>query len=69
MYEVDTGNCEAEIASYLDRKMKVRFHSANFNNKKYVFLGTVSDNTVSNCITVSSYREKLKDEKISIYIA
>jgi hypothetical protein len=30
MYDVDTGKNEAEIISYLDRKMKVRFHSATF---------------------------------------
>jgi len=67
MYDVDTGTCEDEIASYLDRKMKVRFHSAHFNNNKYVFVGKPTDKT-QNSLTVSSYRKKAQGENYSVVI-
>jgi hypothetical protein len=67
MYDINTGAHEDEIISYLDRKMKVRFHSATFNNSKYVFTGNPHD-TAANSITVSGYRKKLSGEKISVDI-
>ena len=67
MYDVDTGQCEDEIVSYLDRKMKVRFHSAEFHNSKYVFTGNSRDRS-NNAITVSSYRKKKPGENVSIDI-
>jgi hypothetical protein len=67
MYDVDTGKHEAEIVSYLDRKMKVRFHSASFNNKLYVFLGDPTDN-VGHSMTVNRYRKKNPGENVSIRI-
>jgi hypothetical protein len=67
MYDVDTGQYESEIIGYLDRKMKVRFHSATFNNAKYVFTGNPHDKA-NNAITVSGYRKKIPGEKISIEI-
>lgn len=67
MYDVDTGACESEIVSYLDRKMKVRFHSATFNNTHYVFTGNPKDKA-ANAITVSGYRKKTPGEKVSIDI-
>lgn len=67
MYDVDTGLHEDEIISYLDRKMKVRFHSAHFNNNKYVFIGKPSDKT-QNSITVSGYRKRAGNENYSVVI-
>ena len=67
MYDVNTGDCEAEIIGYLDRKMKVRFHSATFNNPNYVFTGNPNDKA-ANAITVSGYRRKQPGERTSIDI-
>ena len=67
LWEVDTGLHENEIKSYLDRKMKVRFHSAFFNNSKYVWTGN-PDEGIANSITVSGYRKKNPGEKVSIDI-
>ena len=66
-YEVDTGLVEDEIASYIDRDMKIRFYSAVFNNSKYVFIGDPNDK-FPNSITISKYRKKTAGEKISIQI-
>jgi len=68
MYDVDTGKHETEIISYLDRKMKVCFHSATFSNSQYVFTGNPKDKA-ANAITVSGYRKKTAGEKISIDIS
>jgi len=65
MYDVDTGTYENEIVGYLDRKMRVRFHSAFFNNNRYVFIRGQQDQS-SNSITVSSYRKKQPGENISV---
>lgn len=65
LWDVDTGQFESEIVSYLDRKMKVRFHSAYFNNARYVFIRGSGDQS-QNSITVSSYRKKQPGENISI---
>lgn len=65
MWDVDTGQCESEIISYLDRQMRVRLHSAFFNNSKYVFIRTAQDQS-QNSITVSKYRKKLPGENISV---
>ncbi len=65
MHNVNTGTHENEIVSYLDRGMKVRFHSAHFNNHQYVFIRGPSDQS-SNSITVSSYRKKQPGENISV---
>lgn len=64
-FDVDTGDSEDEIVSYLDRKMKVKFHSARFNNKNYVFIRRKDDQS-SNSIMVSDYRKKKPDEKVSV---
>jgi hypothetical protein len=57
MYDVDTGTYENEIINYLDKKMKVRFHSALFNNSKYTFIGEPSEQSPKS-ITISSYKRK-----------
>ena len=57
MYDVDTGIYENEIVKYLDKKMKVRFHSASFNNLKYTFTSKPSEQA-PNSITVSGYKNK-----------
>jgi hypothetical protein len=67
LYDVDTGRYENDIISYLDRKMKVRFHSAYFNNSRYVFIGKPSDGA-NNSITVSGYRKKQPGENTSVEI-
>lgn len=67
LYDIDTGQYEDEIISYLDRKMKVRFYSAHFNNDKYVFVGKPADKA-QNSITVSSYRRKIGNENYSVVI-
>lgn len=67
IFDVDTGLYEDEIVSYLKRKMKVRFHSARFNNSKYVFTGNPDDKTYG-AITVSGYRKKQPNERYSIDI-
>ena len=66
-YDVDTGLVEDEIASYIDRNMKVRFYGAIFSNRKYVFTGSPKDK-FPNSITVSGYRKKQVGENISIQI-
>jgi len=65
MWDVDTGRHESEIVSYLDRSMKVRFHSAHFNNSRYVFIRGSGDQS-QNSITVSSYRKKQPGENVSV---
>jgi len=65
MWDVDTGKYETEIVSYLDRKMKVRFHSAHFSNAHYVFIRGAGDQS-QNSITVSSYRRKQPGENVSV---
>jgi hypothetical protein len=67
MYDVDTGIFEDEIINYLDKQMKVRFHSAFFNNSKYIFISRPSEQ-VPNSITVSEYRKKGETEKSSAVI-
>ena len=64
-WDVDTGKEEREIVSYLDRQMKVRLHSAYFNNNHYVFIRSAQDQS-SNSITVSSYRKKRPGENVSV---
>ena len=64
-WDVNTGDSEQEIISYLKRNMKVRLHSAYFNNKHYVFIRGKGDQS-SNSITVSSYRKKQPGENISV---
>ena len=64
-WNIDTGTHESEIVKYLDKKMKVRFHSALFGNLKYTFVGK-PDEQARNSVTVSSY--KLKENKSSIVI-
>lgn len=65
LYDVDTGIYETEIIKYLDKKMRVRFHSAAFNNSKYTFIGRASDQS-SNSITVSGYKNKDTNKSIII---
>lgn len=67
IYDVDTGKHELEIISYLDRNMKVRFHNASFNNKKYVFLGDPVDYK-NNTLTINRYRKKNLNEDSSVII-
>ena len=66
-WEINTGEYEKEIVSFLDRQMKVRFYSAYFNNSKYIFIGNPNDG-INNSITVSGYRVKAKDENYSVDI-
>ena len=67
MHDVDTGIYESEVIKYLDKKMKVRFHSVSFNNSRYTFLGTPAEQ-VSRTITVSSYRKRETNEKSAVII-
>lgn len=67
LFDVDTGQYEDEIVGYLDRQMKVSFHSAVFNNRKYVFTGNPKD-MHSGQITVNGYRKKRPGENYSIDI-
>ena len=64
-FDVDTGDVEDEICRFLDKHMKVKFHSAIFNNRYYVFIRGPGDQS-SNSIMVSSYRDKKPGENISI---
>ena len=65
MYNVDTGIHEDEIVKYLDKKMKVRFHSAAFNNSKYTFVSKSSEQA-PNSITVTGYKKKDNNRAIII---
>jgi hypothetical protein len=65
MYNVDTGQYESEIVDYLDRQMRVCFHSAVFNNSIYVFIRKASDQS-ANSIMVSAYRKKKSGERNSV---
>lgn len=65
LWDVNTGLIESEIVGYLDRKMKVCFYSAYFNNLRYVFIRGVEDQS-NNSITVSGYRKKQPGENISV---
>ena len=64
-WDIDTGIYEDEIIKYLDKKMRVRFHSASFNNSKYTFISNPSEQS-SNSITVSGY--KYKDSNNAVII-
>lgn len=67
MHDIDTGVHESEVVKYLDKQMKVRFHSAAFNNSKYTFVGSPADQA-SNSITVSSYRSRTLEDKSAVVI-
>jgi len=67
-YDVVMEDVEDEMASYIDRKMRVRIHSAVVGSNKYVFTGNPSDHS-PNSITISGYRVKKSGEKISIDIS
>jgi len=63
-----TGECyEDMIIGWIDKKMKVCFHSVILNNSKYVFTGNPKDR-INNAITISGYRQKKPGEKVSIDI-
>ena len=64
---VNTGDVEDEVVSYLDKGMRVCFHDATFKNKLYVFTGISTDHQ-SYAITVNSYRIKTSNDKNSIEI-
>ena len=66
-HDVDTGLYENEIIKYLDKQMKIRFHSAFFNNCKYTFTSKPSDQ-VSNSITVSGYRKRSAGDSSAVVI-
>ena len=55
------------IVEWLDKKMRVCFHSVTLNNQTYVFTGNPNDH-IHNAITVSGYRTKQAGEKTSIDI-
>lgn len=66
MYEVDTGRDQDEIVKYMNKQMKVRFHSVYFSpNCKYQFVGKKEDQA-SNSITVSSYTFKSENNALVI---
>ena len=67
MHDIDTGVYESEIIKYLDKKMKVRIHSAFFNNKNYTFIGKASEQ-VSNSFTIDEYRKKSPDDRSAVEI-
>lgn len=64
-WDICTGIYENEIVKYLDKKMKVRFHSASFNNLKYTFISSPSEQA-PNSITVSGYKNKINNTSIII---
>lgn len=66
MHDVDTGIDEVEIIKYLDKKMKIRFHSVFFSsNSNYTYTGTQDDQS-SNSITVSGYVNKKPNKAVLI---
>lgn len=67
MHDIDTGAYENEITAYLDKQMKVRFHSAEFNNSRYIFIGTPADQK-SNSITVNKYRKRGPEDNFALVI-
>ena len=67
MHDIDTGIHESEIIKYLDKKMRVRIHSAFFNNKNYTFIGKASEQ-VSSTFTISGYRKKSNNDKSAVEI-
>jgi len=67
MYDADLGRDQDEIIGYLDRKMKVRFHSVNTGSPSVVFVGKPTDGA-NNSLTVSGYRRKTSSDKYSIEI-
>lgn len=67
-FNVDTGQVEKDIVKYLDKQMKVRLHSAVFQNKKYVFTGNSKDYS-TNSITISGYRKRTLEDKFAIEIS
>lgn len=67
MYDVDTGADQEEIVKFLDKQMKVRFHSVSFSSKcKYMFLGKQAEQA-PNSITVSQYQTKNGDQAVLIH--
>ena len=64
-WDIDTSLHENEIVKYLDKKMKVRFHSVSFNNKKYTFIGNPAEQS-SYSITISGYKPKDNNKSIVI---
>ncbi len=66
-YDVDTQLIEDEAIGFLDRNMKIKFYSAHFNNRKWVFLGDPNDRTPG-ALTVNGYRKKQAGENISVSI-
>ena len=66
-HDVNTGDYEEEIINYLNKRMKVRFHSAHFTNKNYVFTGKPEHHS-SNSITVSGYRRREPGETNTVVI-
>lgn len=67
MYDIDTGAYENEVIKYLDKQMKVRFHSVFFNNSRYTFFGTPAEQE-SYSITISSYKKRDAGDKSSVVI-
>ncbi len=66
MYDVDTGTDQDEIIKFLDKQMKVRFHSVVFSPKcKYMFLGKQADQA-TNSLTVSKYQIKNGSQAVLI---
>ena len=66
MYNVDTGSNETEIIDYLDKQMKVRFHSVVFSPAcKYQFTGKTADQA-SRSITVNGYILKKGNQAVII---
>ena len=61
-YDIDTGKFEEEIINYLNKKMKITFHSAYFGHFKYILFGKPEEQ-ISNSITVSSYKLRQSDDK------
>ena len=55
------------IVEWLNKKMRVCFHSVILNNSTYVFTGNPKDR-IHNAITVSGYRNKQPGERTSIDI-
>ena len=66
MYDVDTAKDETEIIKYLDKQMKVRFHSVFFSpNSNYTYTGKGTEQS-NNSITVSGYTTKTNGKAILI---
>ena len=63
----NTATIEDDVINYLNKRMKVRFYDACFNNRKYVFTGSPNDKH-PNSLTINGYRVKAAGDCNSVVI-